>query len=339
MNRTSEAESLERIERELSPHAVPGDAEGTSRRTFIAGAAAAAAAGTLLSSSPASALGAKDGSLAAAPPSGFTPFAAPGKIVRVSKKDSLEANGRYPKADDAKAMLEKALMELTGKPNVVEAVKQFVHSDDKVVVKVNGIALQNMGTNKELVLPFLEAMIEGGVPAQNITVLEQYGGFLNGTRVNEVNRFRRLIAEGRVDSEVTLELLRDGQVMQIKVRLAQRLDDVASIPEEPVRTREEPEDTEWLGAQLATLTEKLAEQLEIRYQPGVAVMDVAEGSPADDAGLTQGDVIVEINAKPARTIEDCENRLKENGSGERPLLLLVSSGGSVRYVAVRPPRS
>ena len=50
-----------------------------------------------------------------------------------------------------------------------------------------GIAEANMGTNKELVLPFLQAMIDAGVPAHNITVLEQYGSFLAGTRVNAQN--------------------------------------------------------------------------------------------------------------------------------------------------------
>ena len=45
-----------------------------------------------------------------------------------------------------------------------------------------------MGTNKELVLPFLEAMIAAGVPAENITVLEQYGEFLAGTRINAAQR-------------------------------------------------------------------------------------------------------------------------------------------------------
>jgi hypothetical protein len=50
-------------------------------------------------------------------------------------------------------------------------------------VKVNGIALQNMATNKELVLPFVSAMIAAGVPASNITLLEQYPGFMQGTRI------------------------------------------------------------------------------------------------------------------------------------------------------------
>jgi hypothetical protein len=164
---------LARIERELSPGGSVG------RRAFLAGGAAVA---TL---TPAVASAAK--SLAATPPDGFTPFSAPGRIVKVSKKDCLQANQLYPKPEDAKAMLTKAMTELTGKADLVSAMKQFVHPNDIVCVKVNGIAKTNMGTNKELVLPFLEAMIESGVPAKNITVLEQYGDFLNGTRVNAQN--------------------------------------------------------------------------------------------------------------------------------------------------------
>jgi uncharacterized protein (DUF362 family) len=66
---------------------------------------------------------------------------------------------------------------------MLSAVKSFVHPQDKVCVKVNGIAQQNMSTNKELVVPFVQAMIDSGVPAANITLLEQYPGFLQATRI------------------------------------------------------------------------------------------------------------------------------------------------------------
>ena len=164
----------------------------TSRRSFLGVAAVAAAAGaTLLKSEIAQA--AKDGSaqstanLAASPPAGFTPFSAPGRIVKVTKAGSLQANKVYPKADAAKEMLTKALTELTGESDLAKAAGRFVHKDDKVCVKVNGIALRNHSTNLELVIPFLEAMIASGVPPQNITVLEQYGSYLQGTRINEKN--------------------------------------------------------------------------------------------------------------------------------------------------------
>lgn len=156
-----------------------------SRREFIGGSIAAAA----LSSLPKDAFAGdpKDPPLHAIVPAGFAPFMSPGRVVKVTKKGSLQENGLYPKPEDAKAMLTKALTELTGKGDLVSSVAQFVHKDDIVCVKVNGIAGKQMGTNKELVLPFLEAMIESGVKPENITILEQYGSFLEGTRVSAQN--------------------------------------------------------------------------------------------------------------------------------------------------------
>lgn len=188
-NEAGEAEHvhLARIEHELSP---PTSPSSVGRRSFLGTAAAAAAASTVLSSSVKAFAKVEEASsknLAASPPAGFVPMAAPGKIVKVSKRDSLKPNGLYPKEDDAKTMLTKALTELTGKPDLPTAIGQFVHKDDIVCVKVNGIAKANMATNRELVLPFLEAMIQYGVKPENITVLEQYGEFLAGTRINAQN--------------------------------------------------------------------------------------------------------------------------------------------------------
>jgi uncharacterized protein (DUF362 family) len=178
-DRRQEMLDLARIERELSP-------EGAARRKFLGTAAVAAAAATVLPSvAQAAAPAAK--SLAAAPPAGFSPFSAPGKVVKVSKADTLEKNMMYPKPDAAKEMLTRALTELTGKKDLVSAVSQFVHKDDVVCVKINGIAQKQMATNKELVLPFIEAMIEAGVDPKKITVLEQYPGFFNATRVTAQN--------------------------------------------------------------------------------------------------------------------------------------------------------
>lgn len=161
---------------------------GLSRRSFLGTAAVAAAGATLLPSAEARAADAPPAvGLAAVPPAGFVPFTAPGHVVKVSRPGSLMPNQIYPKADDARLMLEKALTELTGKATLTDAIKLFVHPDDKVCVKVNGIALNNMATNKELVLPFLEAMVAAGIPADHITVLEQYYGFLAGTRINAQN--------------------------------------------------------------------------------------------------------------------------------------------------------
>jgi uncharacterized protein (DUF362 family) len=152
-----------------------------TRRDFLGGAAALAAAAAALR--PGAALARTSSDLAARAPAGFVPLSAPGRVVKVGKAGCLEANGIFPKPDDAREMLRRALEELTGKSTLAEAARSFVHPEDKVCVKVNGIALQNMATNKELVLPFVEAMIAAGVPPANITILEQYPGFMQGTRI------------------------------------------------------------------------------------------------------------------------------------------------------------
>jgi uncharacterized protein (DUF362 family) len=177
-------------ERWIEERTKGGDGTKVGRRPLVQ-AAAATAAGTLLlrgrnvmADAPAASTGPN---LAAVPPAGFVPFTAPGRIVKVTKSDSLMPNKLYPKADDARRMLERAMTELTGKPDLVQSVGMFVHKNDKVCVKVNGIAQQNMTTNKELVLPFIEAMIESGVQPENVTVLEQWYGYFTATRISEKN--------------------------------------------------------------------------------------------------------------------------------------------------------
>lgn len=170
----------------------PPSPDSLDRREVLLGGAALVAAAAVTKAGTGQALAAEgapsqERSLAASPPAGFVPFAAPGRVVKVTKAGSLQANQLFPKADDAKVMLTRALAELTGKESLEESLKLFVHKDDVVVVKVNGIALRSMSTNKELVLPLLQGLIASGVPAERITLLEQYGSFFAGTRLDAQN--------------------------------------------------------------------------------------------------------------------------------------------------------
>lgn len=166
-------------------------AKNVGRRAFLGTTAAVVAGASLLKSTVAEAAPSTTPAplknLASTPPAGFVPFAAPGRIVKVHKAGSLQPNGVYPQPEAAKEMLTRVLTELTGEKDLVAAVARFVNKADTVCVKVNGIALKNHATSKELVLPFLQAMIDSGVPAASITVLEQYGSFLAGTRINQSN--------------------------------------------------------------------------------------------------------------------------------------------------------
>ena len=178
-DRRDEEMQIARIEQELTP--------GMGRRAFLGTAAAAAAASSLVAK-PAFA-GPAPKNLAASPPAGFSPFSAPGKVVKVTKKDCLQANQLYPKPDAAKEMLTRALTELTGKPDLVTAVQQFVHKDDIVVREgQRHRASRTWAPTRSSCSRSSRRLIAAGVPAGNITVLEQYGDFLAGTRINAVER-------------------------------------------------------------------------------------------------------------------------------------------------------
>jgi S1-C subfamily serine protease len=47
---------------------------------------------------------------------------------------------------------------------------------------------------------------------------------------------------------------------------------------------------------------------------GVLVSQIAYGGPADRAGLARGDIILEVDRKPTRTVEDFNNLVKEKKS-------------------------
>lgn len=166
----------------------PGPA-GTSRRAFLGGLAAGAAGAALLGPHAAFAADAVP-SLAAVPPAGFVPLSIPGKIVKVAKANTLQPNGLWPEQSAAKAMLERAMAELTGKSDLGAAFARFVHKDDRVAIKPNGIAGQKgatMATNMELVLEIVRGVLAAGVPPENVVIYEQYPSFLAGTRCADRN--------------------------------------------------------------------------------------------------------------------------------------------------------
>ena len=162
------------------PRFSPYPEASLSRRTFLGAALTGAA---LLGADQALAAGS---GLAAKPPAGFMPLSIPGKVVKVAKSNVMQANGLWPTEGAAKLMLERAMSELTGKGDLGEAFAKFVHKDDKVAIKPNGIAGQKgatMATNRELILEVVRGVMAAGVPAKNIMIFEQYPKFLEGTRI------------------------------------------------------------------------------------------------------------------------------------------------------------
>ncbi|MBL8601092.1 MAG: DUF362 domain-containing protein [Myxococcales bacterium] len=160
-------------------------ANDIDRRDFLgvaAGAAATLAATEAMAQQQQPAAGGFN--FAATPPTGFRPMTTPGRVVRVNKAGSLRPGNLFPRPEAATEMVNKVVMELAGRNDLAQAWRQFVHPSDRVAVKVNGLGLRNMASNKEVVEAIVAGVIAAGVPAANITVYDQWDSFLAATRVS-----------------------------------------------------------------------------------------------------------------------------------------------------------
>jgi serine protease Do len=77
------------------------------------------------------------------------------------------------------------------------------------------------------------------------------------------------------------------------------------------------------------LTSDLRQQLQLpKTVEGAVVTQVQPGSPADNAGISRGDVILEVNRKPVKDSADAQRELRSVASGKDALVLVWSNGGS-----------
>jgi serine protease Do len=148
----------------------------------------------------------------------------------------------------------------------------------------------------------------------------------NGRKIEEMNDLPRAVANTAPNTDVPVKILRKGQEKVVQVK-------VAEMKEERVAASGGTLE-EGLGMTVQELTPEIARSLGVSESKGIVVANVDDGSPADEAGIRRGDVIVEINQKKVENLRDYRAALGRVGSAES-LLLLVRRGGNVLYVALK----
>jgi Do/DeqQ family serine protease len=123
--------------------------------------------------------------------------------------------------------------------------------------------------------------------------------------IKNINELVKEIQKKNVGQKIKLSIIRDGKGMTIEVT-------TTAMPDKP-DTLKEKEVEEKLGARVQELTPQIATRYRIsnEIKHGVVVISIEAGSPADDIGLQEGDVILEINRNKIETIKDFEKTIKE----------------------------
>lgn len=82
----------------------------------------------------------------------------------------------------------------------------------------------------------------------------------------------------------------------------------------------------YLGVQTTTITPSLEQQYDLSRSEGVLVVQVEPGSPADTAGIRQGDIIVRIGERPVDSEVDLFAYLRGQQPGQKVDLVIVRDG-------------
>jgi serine protease Do len=90
-----------------------------------------------------------------------------------------------------------------------------------------------------------------------------------------------------------------------------------------------PSNRAWLGVQIGTLTQDAAAQLDVDPDlEGAVIVGIFPDTPAEDAGLEEGDVIVAVDGESIESSEDLTKALTEHQPGESVELEIVNADGT-----------
>jgi len=144
--------------------------------------------------------------------------------------------------------------------------------------------------------------------------------------VRQSRELPMLVASTPPGARVPVAIVRDGHERVLEVT-------VAELPAPQARAAGEPgggSAAAW-GLAVEPLPPAAARRLGLEPGRGVVVIEIAEGSPAEEAGVEPDDVILEANRRPIKSPADLERAL----AGGSRALLHVRRGAASLFIELR----
>jgi len=149
----------------------------------------------------------------------------------------------------------------------------------------------------------------------------------NGKIVADEHELPQIVASIQPGKKVDVKVIREGKELSLPVTISEMVG-------EPGRRAGAPDLTKGLGLTVQEITPEIARHFEIENRKGVLVTSVERGSPADDAGFQEGDIVRQINRQAVASTAEFQKLLKKV-KGEKTVLFLVERGEARIFLAVK----
>ncbi|MBW1773728.1 MAG: DegQ family serine endoprotease [Deltaproteobacteria bacterium] len=148
----------------------------------------------------------------------------------------------------------------------------------------------------------------------------------DGKEIKEMSELPYIVASTPVGKKVIVELIRKGRKKEFEV-------EVGEIKEEkgaPAALEVKPK----LGMTVKEIAPELARKLDLSEDKGVVVVRVDANSPAKDAGIRPGDIILEVDQEEIKDLEAYEEKIEDYKTGDT-ILFLINRKGTTLYVTLK----
>ena len=160
---------------------------------------------------------------------------------------------------------------------------------------------------------------------------------LNGAKIANSSALQVGVSQLTPGTKVVLGVMRDGKQTTINATVGQyhANTEVASSDSDDNGSGKAANSGK-LGLAVSDLNAQTRQQLNVPDSVhGVVIQNVRPGSPADDAALQPGDLILEVNRQPSSSASQFVDEVHKNPAG-KDLLLLVWSRGNATYLTLHP---
>lgn len=196
-----------------------------------------------------------------------------------------------------------------------------------VIQRVTPEIAESLGLDKARGALVAEVSKDGPASRAGIKVGDVIVEF-DGKEIRESNDLPLIVARTGVDKTVRVKVLREKREVVLSATIGELKE------EEVIASAKEKGN---FGLTVQKVTPQIAESMGLERVEGVVITAVQPGSPADEAGLRRGDIILEIDRKPVHDLQEYRKAISESKGG-RGILFLVRRGENTLFLALKPPR-
>jgi serine protease Do len=230
--------------------------------------------------------------------------------------------------------------------NMAKTVMTQLIKTGKVVRGYLGVAIQaaDEDIKESFHLPTTAGALVAGVtpdsPAAKAGLKK--GDFIttvDGTKVDNVNDLRNLVAGLPPGKVATIELYRDGKKMTVEATIQAQPANflTAAGGQTPQETPGQPATADRFGLEVASPTAELAQPYGYKTPPaGVIITNVVSGSPAEEKGLRDGMAITEVGNQAVNSADEFKKAISSEEAAKSVRLYVTNPAGAEHIVVLKP---